>query len=202
MTEPPNPFSREGAADAPRAQPNAGEPTDGPTNEPWPTYPGAPNSFGYDRTEIPAYGGGSGQPAGVPATSDPANPYPTGPYPTGPYPTGDPYAEPAQGPGAFGTSPYGPSAYAVSPYGYTPTTHPQAVPSLVLGIIGLVICPWVGIAAFVVGRRARKEIVAEPHRYAGLGLATTGWILGIVGIVWAVLVTLFFVLGFAGVYDR
>ena len=152
MTEPPNPFSREGAADPQRPQPGAGEPSNAGPGETWPSYPGSvPRSFGYDPNDIPAYGG---QPGAAPAPSDPTNPYQTS-YPSVGPPHGStpdanlPYSTSPYTNPPYGTSPYGPSAYALSPYGYTPTTHPQAVPSLVLGIIGLVICPWVGIAAFV-----------------------------------------------------
>ncbi len=122
-----------------------------------------------------------------------SNPYPPAPYP------------PAQSPAPtspYGPAPYGSNPYAAAAYGYTPANHPQAVASLVMGVVGLVICSYVGIAAFIVGGRARKEILAQPQRYSGLGMATAGWIMGIIGIVLAVLTTLFFIIGFSGGWDR
>jgi|SRR6478752_4349489 hypothetical protein len=222
MTEPPNPFSREGAAGPPPSQPSVPErPSEeqaGAQSEAWPSYPAAPNSSGYDEPDIPTYGGGPTQPA-----------RPTDPYGVDPYPLLDPYRQADRGPypasypgpnpylpnpyppapdtaARASTSPYGPAGfganpYAAGPYGYTPTNHPQAVAALVLGVVGLVICSYVGIAAFIVGGRARKEILAQPQRYSGLGTATAGWVMGIVGIVLAVLTTLFFVIGLAGGWD-
>jgi len=222
MTEPPNPFSREGAAGPPPPQPSVPErPFEeqaGPQSEAWPSYPAAPNSFGYDEPDIPTYGRGPAQPDRPTDTygvdpyplPDPNRPADPGQYPTsypGPNPfLPTPYRPAAQIPTQSSTSPYGPSIYganpyAAGPYGYTPSNHPQAVAALVLGVVGLVICSYVGIAAFIVGRRARKEILAHPQRYSGLGMATAGWVMGIVGIVLAVLITLFVVIGLAGGWD-
>ena len=111
------------------------------------------------------------------------------------------------GTSSYGPSPYpsgaaGPYPYAASPYGYTATIHPQAVVALVLGVIGLVVCNPAGVAGLLVGRKARKEILAEPQRYSGLGLATAGWILGIVCTVLTVLLVLFVTIGLAGGWDQ
>ncbi len=53
--------------------------------------------------------------------------------------------------------------------------------ALVLGIAGVVIFPLLfSIPAWVVGRRARRECRVLPGR-PGYGMATTGWVLGILG---------------------
>jgi hypothetical protein len=53
---------------------------------------------------------------------------------------------------------------------------------LVLGIVGLVACGLVGIPAYVIGRKAQREIDANPTIYDGRSLAMAGWILGAVAI--------------------
>jgi hypothetical protein len=178
MSEP-NPWSREGA-DQPAAAPQQPPPTtDGAGT--WPEYPPAPSSSGYEPT-----GAGSSA-SGYPAPS--------------------PYPYSGSGVSPYGTSPYGPGAtgpypYAAAPYGYTATMHPQAVVSLVLGVIGLVICSPAGVAGLIVARKARKEILAQPDRYSGLGLATAGLVLGIISAVLAALLVLFVVIGLAGGWDQ
>ncbi|HET9649786.1 MAG TPA: DUF4190 domain-containing protein [Microlunatus sp.] len=175
MTETPNPFSREGAAGR---SPQQHEPP-GPAAEAWPTYPPAPAQ--------PYEGGGHTAPPVYPAS-----------YPGAGYPAAGPYGA---GTSPYGAPGYGSGAYAAGVYGYTPSMHPQSVAALVLGVVGLVICSYVGIAAFLVGRSARKEILAQPDRYSGLGMATAGWVMGIIGIVLSLLVTLFLVIGMTGGFD-
>jgi hypothetical protein len=213
MTEP-NPWSRDGAAGSPRPQPNNAEPSGTEYSAAWPAYPAAPDPTGYDR-------GYPGYDRGYPGQADPTtsfaagyteqnphaagypeqNPYPQqNSYPTS-YPGPNPYAPAQTSTSPYGPSVYGSNPYAAGPYGYTAANHPQAVAALVLGVVGLVICSYVGIAAFIVGGRARKEILAQPQRYSGLGMATAGWVMGIVGIILAVLTTLFFVIGLAGGWD-
>ncbi|GAA3606230.1 DUF4190 domain-containing protein [Microlunatus ginsengisoli] len=213
MTEP-NPWSREGAAGAPHppsgSDPAAADPA--PAVQAWPAYPPAPNSFGYDTEDIPDYPGASSDPTAPHAAANPyepnppaqtpysqhpraQNPYDQTPYPQSPYGSQPiPYG---------GTTPYGPSAYryATGPYGYTATAHPQAVTALVLGVIGLVICSVAGIAAFFVGQKARREILAEPQRYSGLGMATAGWVMGMIAFAITLLGVLFVVIGLAGGWD-
>ncbi len=74
-------------------------------------------------------------------------------------------------------------------------THPLAVTSLVLGVAGLVsmlltpflIVTFVGAIcspfAIWLGVRARREIRAQPLAYSGEGVATGGFVTGIVGLV-------------------
>lgn len=76
------------------------------------------------------------------------------------------------------------------PYGGTPpSTSGKAIASLVLGIVGLLTCGCLigSILAIVFGNLAKKEIAASGGAKSGAGLAKAGFILGIVGVVLAVL---------------
>lgn len=168
---------------------SAAEPSAGPAG-PWPTYPEpepqdpAP-AQPYDGG--PTYGspGGYGQPTAYPSD------------PTG-YPAPPAYGQPDYGQQAgYGQLP----AYGVNPYqqpvygsGYVLPSHPQATTALVLGIIGLALCPFVGIGAFILGSRARRDIDAAPGQWGGRGVATAGWVLGIISIVYASLVLVYVVI--------
>ena len=140
---------------------------------PWPTYPdpgpaGPDQSQQYGYAQPPDYGAqaGYGQPA---------------------YPPPDQTGYPPQP--AYGQQPaYGVNPYQQPAYGYVPPNHPQATTALILGIVGLALCPFVGIAGFVLGGRVRREIDAAPGQWGGRGLATAGWVLGIISIVYAALV--------------
>jgi hypothetical protein len=155
-----------------------------------------------------------GRPSSQPYVPPGPNPYadPSRPYGQ---PTVDPSGQPGMpgAPGAgeprpqydpqlgsYGPSPYGTGpgqAYEVSPYqgtyggyaayGAAPVQHPQVVAALVTGLLGVLMCPFVGIAAMVLGSKARREIDSDPQRYTGRGMATAGFVLGIVGTVLTVL---------------
>jgi hypothetical protein len=59
---------------------------------------------------------------------------------------------------------------------------PGAVLALVLGIVGVITCGFpTGPFAIWQGRSAEKAIKQSPGQYGGKGMATAGWILGIVG---------------------
>ena len=64
----------------------------------------------------------------------------------------------------------------------------KAMASVAIGILGLIIPVAASIVAIVLGYRARSEIAEGPER--GAGLATTGIVLGwlgvVIGIVWVV----------------
>jgi hypothetical protein len=76
-----------------------------------------------------------------------------------------------------------------APTGQTPG---KATASLVLGIVGLVICPVVcSVLAVVFGKQAKQEIAANPGM-GGAGLAQAGVVLGWVGIALAALGAVFF----------
>ncbi|GAB2759504.1 DUF4190 domain-containing protein [Nocardioides pakistanensis] len=75
---------------------------------------------------------------------------------------------------------YGQPAYP--PYAYAPD-HPKATTTLVLGILGLVVCGVVAPFAWVMGKRTLEEIDASNGRIGGRGAAQAGYVLGIVGTV-------------------
>jgi hypothetical protein len=87
-----------------------------------------------------------------------------------------------------------PYAYGQSP----PRNHPQAVPSLVLGILSIVLCGlFTGIPAMVLGRRALREIRGSHGTLGGEGMAQGGFWTGLIGTAWTALVTLFVLAVFA-----
>ena len=62
-------------------------------------------------------------------------------------------------------------------------TPGNAIASLVLGIVGLVICPIIcSVLAIVFGQQARGQIERDPN-LTGAGIATAGYVMGIVGLV-------------------
>jgi hypothetical protein len=87
-------------------------------------------------------------------------------------------------------SPYQGTYGGYAAYGATPVQHPQAVAALVTGVLGVLPCPFVGIAGIVLGSKVRREIDSDPQRYTGRGMATAGLVLGVIGTVFTVLVVL------------
>jgi len=112
-----------------------------------------------------------------------------------------PYSQPAYGQPAYGQPQYGQPAYSQPAYGQpmyaAPPTHPRATTALVLGILGLLVCPLVlSIPALVIGRNAVREIDASNGQLGGRGNAQAGYILGIVGTAWAAVATLIVIVVF------
>ena len=68
-------------------------------------------------------------------------------------------------------------------YGYAAPEHPKATTSMVLGILGVVLCQVIAPFAWVMGKRTVAEIDASGGRLAGRGQAQAGYILGIIGTV-------------------
>ena len=97
--------------------------------------------------------------------------------------------------------PYGPQP----PYGgQSAPTHGSATTALVLGILSFVICGLLGIPAYIIGRRAEREVRASQGRLSGEGLAKAGWILGIVALALLALQIILFATGalsFDGTFD-
>ena len=89
-----------------------------------------------------------------------------------PYPQ-EPYQQPWQQPG------YSQAGYSTQ----YPPDHPKATTSLVLGILGVVLCQVVAPFAWVMGKRTLDEIDASQGTVGGRGAAQAGYILGIVGTV-------------------
>jgi hypothetical protein len=121
-----------------------------------------------------------------------------------PYGAEQPYASgPAYGESPYEGSPYqasfgGTTPYGMASYSAPPVQHPQATLALILGILGLAVCPFVGIAALLIGNKARKQIDAAPGQFAGRGMATAGFVMGIVSVALVVLMVLIVILGIAG----
>ncbi|WP_084530018.1 hypothetical protein [Nocardia crassostreae] len=89
-----------------------------------------------------------------------------------------------------------PPGYNVPPpgyYGMPPQDHPQATIILVLGILSLVLCSFLGPVAWTMGRRALTEIDAAHGAIGGRGQVQAGMICGIVATCLLVLLLLFFV---------
>lgn len=62
-------------------------------------------------------------------------------------------------------------------------TPGKATAALVLGIVGLLVCPLVcSVLAIVLGNQAKAEIERDPA-LGGAGIAHAGFVLGIVGVV-------------------
>ncbi len=86
--------------------------------------------------------------------------------------------------------------------GYPQENAPGAVGSLVCGIIGVVIaCTGLvlGIVALSLSKKAKQAIAMNPGRYGGSGLATAGFVLGIIatiwGAFWAIYILIFLIAG-------
>lgn len=99
---------------------------------------------------------------------------PPRPHPYQPYQPYVPQPSPYGGYGGYGPTgvPWGP-----------PPDHPQATTSLVLGILGLVLCQVLSPFAWVTGGRTVREIDASGGRLGGRSNANAGRICGIVGTV-------------------
>jgi hypothetical protein len=77
-------------------------------------------------------------------------------------------------------------------------TSTLAIVSLVSGILGWTVLPWLGsIVAIITGHLARGEVAREPGRLEGNGMALAGLILGYSMLAFTLLGLLFvfFVLG-------
>ncbi|MEI6252300.1 MAG: DUF4190 domain-containing protein, partial [Mycobacteriaceae bacterium] len=81
-------------------------------------------------------------------------------------------------------------------YPMRPPDHPQAVTSMVLGILGLVCCGLASPFAIWLGRKSVREIDASGGRWGARGQAQAGFIMGIIGTALWVLGVLFYVVLF------
>ena len=78
----------------------------------------------------------------------------------------------------------------MSAYPAGPPNASNAVTALVLGILGIVLCPLLGPVAWSLGRKGEMEIDSSGGAVGGRGLATAGKILGMVGTFFLVLLIL------------
>ena len=127
--------------------------------------------------------------------SMPPPPPPSGGGGYGAPPPGGGYGAPPPGGGYGAPPPGGGYGYGGPGYGGPPAgTNSKAVWALVLGILGLLCCGFfTGIPAIILGRGAQREI--ERTGQQGRGLATAGFILGIIACVWGVISLLLFATG-------
>jgi hypothetical protein len=72
-----------------------------------------------------------------------------------------------------------------------PQAHPQGTTVLVLGILSLVICGFLGPVAWIMGNNALAEIDRNPAAYANRSTVNAGRICGIVATVLLALGILF-----------
>lgn len=94
---------------------------------------------------------------------------------------------------SYGTPPPPPGYGAPQQgYGAVPPNHPQAVTILVLGIASLVCCGLLGIAAWVMGNKALREIDANPMAYQGRGMVQAGRICGMIAVALTILGIVFY----------
>jgi Domain of unknown function (DUF4190) len=172
-----DPAGRSEPAAAP-ARPDAGPPP--PAPEPDPPPPPPPPPPGYAPPTPPPFGEAqSGVTPGDPlvgrATPPPAPPAPAAPPPPSgpdlgwPAPAGRPDPPPPPAPPPFPDRP-------------PLRTPPGATASLVLGILGLFVCPVIcSVAAIALGTNAKRQIDNNP-RYSGRGTAQSGVVLGWIGV--------------------
>jgi len=72
--------------------------------------------------------------------------------------------------------------------------HPRATTSMVLGILGLVVCAFCAPFAWSIGGKTVKEIDASGGAYGARGQAQAGYIMGIIGTILLGLTVVGFVL--------
>lgn len=110
------------------------------------------------------------------------------PPPPGGQPPPPPGGFPPQGPGGAPPPP-GYVPFGAAPQGGRQRTNGLAVASLVLGIVGIILCfffiPW--ILAIIFGAIGIKQCNDDPS-YTGKGLAIAGLVLGLVGAVLVLLI--------------
>ena len=73
-------------------------------------------------------------------------------------------------------------------YGPPPGNNSKSIWALVLGILGLLCCGFfTGIPAIILGKQAQNEIDGSGGQQTGRGMATAGFVLGIIACIWGVI---------------
>lgn len=75
-----------------------------------------------------------------------------------------------------------------------PQDHPRATTSLILGILGLVVCLFCAPFAWRIGKQAVTEIDAAGGQLGGRSTAQAGYVLGLIGTVVLAIVVVVLVL--------
>jgi len=131
-------------------------------------------------------------PQGSPSPGQPSygTPPPPAPQYGGPPPPQYGAAPQYGGPPQYGGAPqYDPNAYGQAPgYPQAPAqTNSKARLSMILALVGLVICGILGPVAIILSRQATSEIAASGGRQSGAGMAKAGFIIGIiVTVLWGI----------------
>lgn len=89
-----------------------------------------------------------------------------------------------------------PPSYGAPQYGAVPPNHKNAVLALVLGIVSFA-CScgiFTGIPAYIIGKKAEREILASNGALGGAGLAKAGWIMGLIAIILGIIGLVVFVI--------
>jgi ABC-type Fe3+ transport system permease subunit len=95
---------------------------------------------------------------------------------------------------SYDAPPPPPPGYGQSPYGAVPQgTNSKATWALVTGLLGLLCCSPLGIAAIILGRSAQQEIATTGQE--GRGLAKAGFVLGVIAVAFLVLQIILVVTG-------
>ncbi|MGW0804474.1 DUF4190 domain-containing protein [Nonomuraea sp. NPDC002799] len=84
--------------------------------------------------------------------------------------------------------------YGPSYYGPPLQTHPNGTTILVLGILSLVVCGFLGPFAWVMGNKALSEIDESGYAYDNRGMVQAGRICGMISSILMILGVGFFVL--------
>lgn len=100
-----------------------------------------------------------------------------------------------QAPGAGGQE--RPPGFHYEPPPTQQRTPGNAVAALVLGIVGLVLCPIIcSVLAIIFGQQAKGQIERDPN-LTGAGLAQAGYIMGIVGLALVGVAVVFWIIAIA-----
>lgn len=77
--------------------------------------------------------------------------------------------------------------------------HPEGTVVLVLGIVGLVLCPVAAVPGLLRGNRALREIDAQPRAWSNRSSVVAGRLLSVVGlVVWSLILIYLVALGVSG----
>lgn len=148
----------------------------GPGGHGNPVTPASTGPSPYPQASTPA-------PAPAPLSLPPTAP---APRPYAPAPTAPTYEQP---PVAYGSGPFEPArdgsnvpAVPAYSYVYAPQQieHPNAIPTLVLGVLGFLFGVTFPIAWYL-GAKGNAEVKRDPQRYRSSGMMTVGMVLGIIG---------------------
>ncbi|WP_084958611.1 DUF4190 domain-containing protein [Thermoactinospora rubra] len=89
---------------------------------------------------------------------------------------------------------YPPPQYGSGPQYGGPLTHPNGTTILVLGILSIVVCGFLGPFAWNMGNKALREIDGSGQIYENRGMVQAGRICGIIGTIFLIIGVVFGIL--------